>query len=60
MKTLAIEPGLNNCRCGALCEANRTRCPKCRARARWYRRKAWRTNSPNPAKSKRRATSEGR
>jgi hypothetical protein len=32
------------CRCGALCVTTESRCRKCRARARWYRRKAWRSN----------------
>jgi hypothetical protein len=33
------------CRCGALCDTTESRCRKCRYRARWYRRKAWRCNS---------------
>ena len=32
------------CHCGAPCGAAGLRCPKCRARFRWYRRKAWRSN----------------
>jgi hypothetical protein len=32
------------CRCGALCDGNNSRCPKCRYRTRWLRRKSWRCN----------------
>ena len=37
------------CRCGALCEAMTARCRKCRYRARWNRRKAWRCNPATSA-----------
>jgi hypothetical protein len=36
------------CPCGAPRNASSKRCGKCLARARWYRRKAWRTR-PVPA-----------
>jgi hypothetical protein len=36
------------CPCGAPRKTGRKRCGKCLARARWYRRKAWRTNPDNP------------
>jgi hypothetical protein len=45
MRNLTIDAGQHYCPCGALCEKPRTRCQKCRARFRWYRRKAWRVNS---------------
>ena len=38
------------CHCGAPCET-KLRCPKCRARFRWYRRKAWRSNPAHRAVS---------
>jgi hypothetical protein len=45
MRNLTIDSEQHCCPCGALCEQSRTRCQKCRARFRWYRRKAWRVNS---------------
>jgi hypothetical protein len=36
------------CTCGASRNTGSTRCGKCLARARWYRRKAWRSY-PDPA-----------
>jgi hypothetical protein len=33
----------NQCPCGAQRNESSRRCRKCSARARWYRRKAWRT-----------------
>jgi hypothetical protein len=38
------DPHQHYCCCGALREATRTHCKKCRDRSRWYRRKAWRIN----------------
>jgi hypothetical protein len=32
----------SNCRCGASRQPSESRCRKCRDRAQWYRRKAWR------------------
>jgi hypothetical protein len=44
MASLTTRTDLRYCRCGALCVTTEFRCRKCRARARWYRRKAWRCN----------------
>ena len=44
MPSIAINADLRHCRCGASCESTKSRCRKCRDRARWYRRKAWRCN----------------
>ena len=33
-----------NCSCGAACSPPHLKCAKCRAKSRWYRRKAWRSN----------------
>jgi hypothetical protein len=44
MHAFKSEAGRRYCPCGALPEATKIRCRKCRYRARWYRRKAWRTN----------------
>ena len=44
MPSIAINADLRYCRCSALCENTKSRCRKCRDRARWYRRKAWRCN----------------
>jgi hypothetical protein len=44
MRNFKTETGRRYCRCGALTEATKTLCNKCRSRARWYRRKAWRAN----------------
>jgi len=41
MPSIAINADLRYCRCSALCENTKSRCRKCRDRARWYRRKAW-------------------
>jgi hypothetical protein len=53
MRNLVIDPCQRYCRCGALCGPATTQCQKCRARLRWYRRKAWRINparhQPDPA-----------
>ena len=32
------------CHCGAPCGPTHRKCAKCRAKSRWYRRKAWRSN----------------
>jgi hypothetical protein len=44
MRDFKAEAGRCYCRCGALPEATKTLCLKCRCRARWYRRKAWRSD----------------
>jgi hypothetical protein len=53
MRNLLIDPSRRHCRCGALCAPGSAQCRKCRARFRWYRRKAWRLNparhQPDPA-----------
>jgi hypothetical protein len=41
---LIIDTERHYCLCGALCERASAHCRKCRARSRWYRRKAWRVN----------------
>ena len=46
MHTFSTDGDPRNCRCGALCAAGKSRCLKCRCRARWYRRKAWRCSQP--------------
>lgn len=45
MRKLTFEPTPNHCSCGAICAPTDTRCPKCIARLRWLRRKAWRTSN---------------
>jgi hypothetical protein len=40
------------CPCGAPRKTGRKRCAKCLARARWYRRKAWRTSSDHAIKAR--------
>lgn len=40
------------CHCGAPYGTTKLRCPKCRARYRWYRRKAWRSNPAQRALSR--------
>jgi hypothetical protein len=52
MRDFKTEAGRRYCRCGALTEATTTLCRKCRARARWYRRKAWRINPAPPHSAK--------
>jgi hypothetical protein len=44
MRDFKSEANRRYCRCGAPTELTKTRCLKCRYRARWYRRKAWRNN----------------
>lgn len=47
MLTITLDNELR-CPCGARRDATSKRCGKCRARASWYRRRAWRTNrNPN-------------
>ena len=43
MQRSKADPQQRQCECGALTNASNPRCRKCRARAGWYRRKAWRT-----------------
>lgn len=50
MTRFPLGPFARRCRCGALVEDDRqSRCHKCRARARWRRRKVLRTDMRRPA-----------
>jgi hypothetical protein len=41
MPRIALEKRELRCPCGAQRDITGTRCRKCRARSRWYRRKTW-------------------
>ncbi len=44
MRTIPLAITEYRCPCGARRDKSATRCRKCSARARWYRRRAWRSS----------------